>query len=95
MVDDVPTVQTPYGQRRHWPVKLHADKADDRQANRAEPPSRGVTSRTRDAGSVIGAAGWHHWQIERSLSWLGGAAVTAALGDQDSGGSLRSRWWCA
>jgi hypothetical protein len=55
------------------------------QANRAEPPSRGVTSRTRDAGPVIGAAGWHRWQIERSLSWLGGAAVQLRWGIRTRG----------
>jgi hypothetical protein len=61
MVDDVPAVRTPSGQRRHRPDKLHADKAYDSRTNRAALRRRGITSR----------AGLHRWRIERSLSWLG------------------------
>jgi hypothetical protein len=61
MVNDVPAVRTPSGQRRHRPDKLHADKAYDSRTNRAALRRRGITSR----------AGLHRWHIERSLSWLG------------------------
>jgi transposase len=69
MVDDVPVVRTPTGQRRKRPAKLHADKAYDSRANRAELRRRSITSRIARRGMESSKRlGRHRWRIERSLS---------------------------
>jgi IS5 family transposase len=86
MVDDVPAVRTPTGQRRKRPAKLHADKAYDSRANRAELQRRGISSRIARRGMESSKRlGKHRWRIERSLSWLGCWRRLQVRWDQDSG----------
>jgi transposase len=86
MVDDVPAVRTPSGQRRHRPDKLHADKAYDSRANRAALRRRGITSRVARRGVESSQRlGPHRWRIERSLSWLGCWRRLQVRWDRDSG----------
>jgi len=72
LIDAVPAIRCPSGQRRRRPAKLHADKAYDvprcRRALRARHITpriarRGVESRVR--------LDRHRWVVERTLAWLG------------------------
>jgi Transposase DDE domain len=67
MVDDVPAIRTPSGQRRKRPGKLHADKAYDSRANRRTLRRRGIRPRIARRGVESSKRlGRHRWQIERS-----------------------------
>jgi transposase len=71
VIDDVPPIRTPAGQRRTRPGKLAADKGYDSRANRAYLRRRGIKPRIarREVESSI-RLGRHRWKVERSLSWL-------------------------
>lgn len=71
LVDAIPPIARPSGQRRRRPAKLHADKAYDIPRCRAFLRQRGIADRIARKG-VDGSArlGRHRWVVERSLAWL-------------------------
>lgn len=71
LIDAIPPVRRPSGQRRTRPAKLHADKAYDiprcrrflhRRHIKVRIARKGVDSSTR--------LGRHRWVVERTLAWL-------------------------
>ena len=71
LIDAVPPIKQPSGQRRKRPAKLHADKAYDiprcrrflhRRRIKVRIARKGVDSSQR--------LGRHRWVIERTLAWL-------------------------
>jgi IS5 family transposase len=71
VLDDVPPIRTPSGQRRVRPAKVHADKGYDSAANRAYLRRRGIRPRIARRGIEASTRlGRHRWRVERSLSWL-------------------------
>jgi IS5 family transposase len=71
LVEDIPAVRTASGRRRVRPDRVHADKGDDSQANRAWLRRRGIKPRIARRGSSR-RPGWAPALAgERSLSWLG------------------------
>jgi IS5 family transposase len=89
VVDDVPPVLTPSGQRRTRPGTVHADKAYDSAANRAWLRQRGIRPRIARRGVESSARlGRHRWRIERALSWLSCWRRLQVRWDRDSG-----RWF--
>ena len=59
------------GRPRHRPEKLHADKAYDQPALRAEITRRGIKVRIARRGIESSQRlGRHRWIIEACLSWL-------------------------
>jgi IS5 family transposase len=71
VVDDIPPVRTPSGQRRTRPRAIHADKGYDSHANRAYLRRRGIRPRIARRGVESSLRlGRHRWKVERSLSWL-------------------------
>jgi IS5 family transposase len=71
VLDDVPPIRTPAGQRRTRPAAVHADKAYDSQANRAWLRRRGIRPRIARRGVESSTRlGRHRWKVERALSWL-------------------------
>jgi transposase len=89
VMDDIPPVRTPSGQRRIRPGKLHADKGYDSRANRAYLRRRGIKARIARRGVESSARlGRHRWKVERSLSWLSCWRRLAVRWDRDAG-----RWF--
>jgi IS5 family transposase len=89
VLDDVPPIRTPTGQRRRRPGKVHADKGYDRHANRAYLRRRGITARIARRGIELSTRlGRHRWRVERSLSWLSCFRRLQVRWDRDSG-----RWF--
>jgi transposase len=89
IVDDIPSVRTPSGQRRHRPGKLYADKGYDSASNRACLRRRGITARIARRGIESSTRlGRHRWRVERTLSWLSCYRRLAARWDRDS-----ERWF--
>ncbi|RKF22947.1 IS5 family transposase [Micromonospora globbae] len=71
MLDSVPAIRTPGGRRRWRPDKLHADKAYDNRALRAEVGRRGIGVRIARKGIESSTRlGRHRWIVESCLSWL-------------------------
>jgi transposase len=71
VVADIPPTRTPAGRRRSRPAAVHADKGDDRRANRAWLRRRGITARiARRQIESSARLGRHRWKVERALSWL-------------------------
>jgi transposase len=71
LVDAVAPTRIPRGRPRHRPAKLHADKAYDQRALRAELRRRGITPRIARKGIESSTRlGRHRWIVESSLSWL-------------------------
>jgi transposase len=71
LLDAVPAIRTPTGQRRKRPVKVHADKADDIPRCRRARTRRHV--RVRIARKEIDSSarlGHQRWVVERTLAWL-------------------------
>ena len=71
LLDAIPAITRPSGQRRKRPDKVHADKAYDiprcrqflhRRHIRVRIARKGIESSTR--------LGRHRWVIERTLAWL-------------------------
>jgi transposase len=89
VMEDVPPVRTPGGQRRTRPAKLAADKGYDSRANRAYLRRRGIKPRIarREIESSI-RLGRHRWKVERSLSWLSCFRRLQVRWDRDAG-----RWF--
>jgi IS5 family transposase len=89
VLDDVPPIRTPAGQRRRRPGKVHADKGYDSHANRAYLRRRGISARIARRGIESSTRlGWHRWRVERSLSWLSCFRRLQVRWDRDSG-----RWF--
>ncbi len=71
LLDGMPAVAGRVGRPRRRPGKLHADKAYDHRALRAEVRRRGITVRiARKKVESSQRLGRHRWVIERTLSWL-------------------------
>jgi IS5 family transposase len=89
VLDDVPPVRTPSGQRRTRPGTVHADKAYDSAANRAYLRQRRIRPRIARRGVESSTRlGRHRWKIERSLSWLSCWRRLQVRWDRDCG-----RWF--
>ena len=71
LVDAIPLIARPSGQRRCRPAKLHADKAYDIPRCHAFLRERRIQDRI-PRKRVDGSArlGRHRWVVERSLAWL-------------------------
>ena len=71
LIDALPPIACPSGQRRKRPVKLHADKAYDIPRCRRFLRRRGIRVRIarkrKDSSERLGR---HRWVIERTLAWL-------------------------
>ena len=71
MLDGVPAIKQPNGQRRKRPSKLHADKAYDiprcRRACRQRPIRVRIARKGIDSSERLGR---HRWVVERTLAWL-------------------------
>ena len=71
VLDGVPPITTPSGQRRKRPAKLHADKAYDiprcRQALTRRRIKIRIARKGRDSSERLGQ---HRWVVERTLAWL-------------------------
>ena len=89
VVEDLPPVRTPSGQRRARPDAVHADKGYDSRGNRAYLRRRGIGPRIARRGIESSARlGRHRWKVERSLSWLSCWRRLQVRWDRDSG-----RWF--
>jgi transposase len=89
VLDDVPPIRTPAGQRRRRPGKVHADKGYDSHANRAYLRRRGISARIARRGIESSTRlGRYRWRVERSLSWLSCFRRLQVRWDRDSG-----RWF--
>ena len=73
LVDAVPPIKQPSGQRRKRPDKLHADKGDDNPRCRAFLRRRHIKVRIARIGiESKERLGRQRWKIERTIAWLHG-----------------------
>jgi len=71
LIDAVPLILQPSGQRRKRPAKLHADKAYDVPRCRRFLHRRRIGVRIARKGIESSQRlGRHRWVIERTLAWL-------------------------
>ena len=85
LLEDLPPVRTPAGQRRRRPDKGHADKAYDNRRCRAYLTRRGIKVRIARRGVESSARlGRHRWKAERSIAWLAGCRRLRIRYDRDS-----------
>ena len=71
LVDAIPPIRRPSGQRRKRPAKLHADKASDGRACRAALSRRHIKVRIARKGVASSQRlGRHRWVVERTFPWL-------------------------
>jgi IS5 family transposase len=71
VLDAIPPIKTPAGQRRRRPEKLHADKAYDiPRCRRALPPRRIRARLARKGIDTSQRLGQHRWVVECTLAWL-------------------------
>jgi len=71
VVDAIEPIKGQRGRPRKRPRKLHADKAYDSKALRAELRRRGITPRIARRGVESSERlGRHRWVVERTLAWL-------------------------
>jgi len=71
LIDAVPAIRTPAGQRRKRPTKLHADKAYDIPRCRQFLHRRHIKVRIARKGVESSQRlGRHRWVVERTLAWL-------------------------
>jgi transposase len=71
LLDAVPPIRSPSGQRRRRPAKVHADKAYDLPRCRGALARRHITSRIARKGiDSSQRLGRHRWVVERTLAWL-------------------------
>jgi transposase len=71
LVDAIPPIRCPSGQRRRRPAKLHADKGYDYPKCRTTCRQRHITPRIARRGIDSSAhLGRHRWVVERTLAWL-------------------------
>jgi len=72
LIDAIPPIKRPSGQRRRRPAKLHADKAYDIPRCRRFLRRRRIGNRIARKGvEASDRLGRHRWVVERSLAWLG------------------------
>jgi transposase len=72
LLDAIPPIKTPTGQRRKRPAKLHADKAYDIPRCRVALRRRHIRVRIARKGTDSSQRlGRHRWVVERTLAWLG------------------------
>jgi transposase len=71
LLDAIPPIKRPSGQRRRRPAKLHADKGYDyprcRQALRRRHIRVRIARKGIDSSERLGR---HRWVVERTLAWL-------------------------
>lgn len=73
LLEDLPAVATPSGQRRSKPGKVHADKAYDHRHCRVYLRQRGIKGRiARREIESSKRLGRHRWRVERTIAWLFG-----------------------
>ena len=71
VLDAVPPIKRPSGQRRKRPAKVHADKAYDSPRCRRALSRRHIKVRIARKGIDSSARlGRHRWVVERTLAWL-------------------------
>ncbi len=71
VLDAVPPVKCPLGQRRTRPTRLHADKAYDMPRCRQALTRRHIKVRIARKGvDTSDRLGRHRWVVERTLAWL-------------------------
>jgi transposase len=71
LLDSLAPIPGRRGRPRHRPGKLHADKAYDQPALRAEIRRRGIAVRIARKGvDSSQRLGRHRWIVESCLSWL-------------------------
>jgi IS5 family transposase len=71
MLDAVPPIKRPSGQRRTRPAKLHADKGYDAKRCRQACRKRHIKHRIARKGvERSDRLGRHRWVVERTLAWL-------------------------
>jgi len=71
LLDSIAPIRGRRGRPRHRPAKLHADKAYDIRALRAEVRRRGIAVRIARKGVESSQRlGRHRWIVESCLSWL-------------------------
>jgi len=71
LIDAVPRIKCPSGQRRKRPAKLHADKAYDIPRGPQALTRRHIKIRIARKGiDSSQRLGRHRWVIERTLAWL-------------------------
>jgi transposase len=71
LLDAVPPIKRPSGQRRTRPAKLHADKAYDSPRCRTALTCRHIRIRIARKGiDSRQRLGRHRWVVERTLAWL-------------------------
>ena len=71
MLDAVPAIRTPSGQRRKRPHKLHADRAYQARASQRACRARHIQARIARKGVESKTRlGKHRWVVERSFAWL-------------------------
>lgn len=71
LIDAIPLITCPSGQRRKRPAKLHADKAYDIPRCRQALTRRHIKIRIARKGiDSSQRLGRHRWVIERTLAWL-------------------------
>jgi transposase len=71
LLDAIPPIKRPSGQRRRRPAKLHADKAYDVRRCRRALTRRKIKVRIARKGIDSSARlGRHRWVVERTFAWL-------------------------
>jgi transposase len=71
LIDAIPPIKRPSGQRRRRPAKLHADKAYDAPRCRRALSRRGIKVRIARKGVDSSARlGRHRWVVERTMAWF-------------------------
>jgi transposase len=96
LLDDLPKIRTPAGQRRCRPDKCHADKAYDHRRCRHCLSGRGIKVRIARCGVESSQRlGRHRWKAERSIAWLAGCRRLRIRYDRDSGRFFASPCWPA
>jgi transposase len=72
LLDELPAIRTPSGQRRSRPGRVCADKGYDHPRCRGYLAGRRIASRIARRGIESSERlGRHRWKVERSLAWLG------------------------
>jgi transposase len=71
LIDAIPPIKRPSGQRRKRPNTIHADKAYDIPRCRRFLRRRGIRIRIARKGKESSQRlGCHRWVVERTLAWL-------------------------
>jgi transposase len=72
LLDELPAIRTPSGQRRSRPGRVCADKGYDHPRCRGYLADRRIASRIARRGIESSERlGRYRWKVERPLAWLG------------------------